>query len=384
MLPPEPSRPLLQRWPQVRRAVGWVPFGSLPTPVEPLRSSGAAFPRTAEVWVKRDDLTAQGYGGNKVRTLEVFFGIARKREARRVVATGAFGSNHATATAVHAASAGFEAGALLYPQPYSQAAADNLRATAARVQFARALPHWSTLPVAMAWLRRAEERRGWRRSYFMPPGGATAEGVFGYVSAALELAAQVRAGQLPPPVEIVLPVGSGCSTAGLLLGLQIAWRLGGWPGRPPKLVAVRVTPWPVSSRLRLVGLARAGAERLSAITGDERLSPSAGQLSAGLELDGRYQAPGYGWPNRAASAAARRLEACGVSGGTLAPCLDSTYGARAAAGLLWRLRGRPAVPRLLWLTKSRVAPEPWACQPPAPMPRAWRSFLLRQGGAVGP
>lgn len=373
------SRPLLRRWPQVAHAISWVPIGQLPTPVEPLQGRGAELPAAAAVWVKRDDLTAPEYGGNKVRTLEVLFGLARKQEARCVVATGAFGSNHATATAVHARGAGFEAGAVLYPQPRSQAAVDNLRVTADRVQFARALPHWSCLPVAMTWLRAAQPG-----AYLMTPGGAIAEGTLGYVSAALELAEQVGAKQLPPPREIVLPVGSGCSTAGLLLGLRVAWRLGMWPQGPPRLVAVRVTPWPVTSRVRLVGLARAASERLSAITGDDRLRIGARELSVSLELDGRYQAPGYGWPNAAAGAAAQQLAGCGVAGGTLAACLDATYGARAVAGLVARLRLDPAIPRLLWLTKSRTVPVLGSALPTAGLPRAWRRYLSPgQGEGAG-
>ena len=66
----------------------------------------------------------------------------------------------------------------------------------------------------------------------MPPGGAIPRGCLGFLSAGLELAQQVDSGSMPPPDEIVIALGSTCSSAGLLVGLQLAARLGlGW-GRP--------------------------------------------------------------------------------------------------------------------------------------------------------
>ena len=76
----------------------------------------------SDAYVKREDESAEVYGGNKVRTLEFLFGEALARGARRIYSTGAFGSNHAAATVLHAPRVGLESGALLFPQPPSRTA----------------------------------------------------------------------------------------------------------------------------------------------------------------------------------------------------------------------------------------------------------------------
>ena len=147
----------------VAAAVPWVRLGQWPTPVAPI----AGHP---DLWVKREDLTASAYGGNKVRTLEAMFGRARAAGATRIWATGAFGSNHVVATVVHARAVGLEAGALLFPQPPGEPAYANASAIIAAAPRIVTIPSVALLPLAMAARRREPG------AYVMPPGGATAEG----------------------------------------------------------------------------------------------------------------------------------------------------------------------------------------------------------------
>src|SRR5688572_4214692 len=181
----------------------WVELGEFPTPVTPF-PAGAGMPENLG-YVKRDDLSSPVYGGNKVRTLEVLFGDALARESRTIFATGAYGSNHAVATALHAGRVGLSPRALLFPQPLSWAALENLRVTLALCDAVHALPHWSCLPFSM-WQQ--ARRRDLGGVTLMPPGGASPRGALGYVSAALELAEQIEGGVLPAPARIVLGIGS--------------------------------------------------------------------------------------------------------------------------------------------------------------------------------
>jgi D-cysteine desulfhydrase len=367
-----PRRPLFEIWPELEAELGFLALGDFPTPIERLeRISGAA--GLADVHVKRDDLSSPAYGGNKVRTLEPLFGQARREGRDTVVATGAYGSNHAVATVVHARRVGFRSGIVLFPQPYSGTAMANLRVSVTQADEVRDLLHWSALPHAI-WQRARDSRRAPPGALVMPPGGAIPRGCLGFLSAGLELARQVEQGIMPTPDEVVIALGSTCSTAGLLVGLRVAGRLGiGWgnagsrssrqgaDGSPPRLVAVRVTPWPVTSRFRILNLARRVGLWLADLTGSPHFQLSRAELARGLELDGTQLGTGYGLPTAAGLAAMEQL-------GPFASALDTTYSAKSAAALLARAARRPAV-RLFWSTKSsaplpEVSPERLALAPP--------------------
>lgn len=332
----------------------WVRLGDWPTPLERLDLPG-------HVWVKREDLTSPVYGGNKVRTLEAMFGRARAAGATRLWATGAFGSNHVVATVLHAASAGLDAGAILFPQPACEPAFANAAALLGAHPEVIALRSIVELPFAMAVVRR---RAG---AYVMPPGGATPEGALGAMSAAFELAAQAAGGELPWPRRVVLAVGSGCSTAGLLGGFHLAHALGLAPP-PPRVTSVRVTPWPVTSRLRLARLAHATVALVDELRGAASGIRFA-TLYAGLDVDGRWLGPGYG---RATPEGARTSELMRRAG---APPLDAVYTAKSAAALLDHTRAATE-PMLFWATKSS-APLPRAA--PTAVTRAPRSMRAWMG-----
>lgn len=341
------SFPLFELFPKLSESVARAALGAFPTPVESLqavaRELGAG---DGDAWIKRDDISSAVYGGNKVRTLELLLGQARALGHQQVLATGAFGSNHALATALHAPRVGLEPGALLFPQPVSEAAFLNLRALAESGAKLRALPHWSAFPFGLAWTRLRREPT----PYVMVPGGATPLGALGYVSAGLELGRQVAAGQLPAPRRVILAVGSTCTSAGLLVGLAIAarFRVGFEPATLPRVTSVRVSPWPVTSRLRILRLAARTAHLLRELVGSEVPRLDSAALGARFEVDGRYLGPGYGEP----SPAGRQAEAVWARLGL--PALDGTYSAKAAARVVFGLRAREAGPVLFWSTKSSV------------------------------
>jgi D-cysteine desulfhydrase len=315
-------------WPVLGR-LPWVRLGDWPTPVERLPLPGR------ELWVKRDDLSAEIYGGNKVRTLEAIFGEASAAGATTIWSTGAFGSNHALAASLHAPAAGLAPGAILFPQPPTACARENLLATLATRPMLTPLLHWSTLPFAMLRARRDP------RAYVMLPGGATPTGALGYVSAALELAEQVRAGAMPLPRRIIVGVGSTCTSAGLLVGVLAAARLG-LLERAPEICSVRVTPWPVTAKWRIVGLAVRAAAHLAERVGDGGLAFGRAELAANLRVDGEHLGRGYGYPTADGRDAIARFASLG------GPPLDTCYSGKSGACALASTDG----PALFWATKS--------------------------------
>ncbi len=311
----------------------WVRLGDWPTPVQPLTLPGFG----GDLWVKRDDLSSPIYGGNKVRTLESLFGQAQAAGAKRIWATGAYGSNHALATCLHAPRAGLEPAVMLFPQPASECAVENLAATLSARPRIRRLWSWAALPFAVMSERRVPGQ------FIMVPGGATPEGALGYVSAVLELCGQVADGAMPAPRRIVLGVGSTCTTAGLLAGLALANRLAIPGAFDAEVWPVRVTPWPVTSRFRIVSLAVRTIELLAKLIPQMPGDISRGRLASRLRVIGGHIGRGYGHVTRSGVAA---LNAFRDAGG---PPLDTCYSAKAASGLV---ATRSDGPTLFWATKS--------------------------------
>lgn len=74
-----------------------IPLALLPTPMHRLENVSRIL--GTNVWIKRDDLTGIGLGGNKVRKLEFLLADAKKKGAEIVFTTGGAQSNHAMLTA---------------------------------------------------------------------------------------------------------------------------------------------------------------------------------------------------------------------------------------------------------------------------------------------
>ena len=334
-------------------------LGDFPTPVEPIGASGRAY-------IKRDDISSTIYGGNKVRTLEVLFADARESGSTHIVATGAFGTNHGVATVLHAPRVNLIPEVLVWPQPGSRFARDNFEVLLRAKH--RLLPHWSALPMALA----AAHARP--RSTVMVPGGATPLGAMGYVSAGLELAQQIEARRLPAPTRIFVGVGSTCTSAGLLVGLAVAARRGIGFSQPPKVVAVRVTPWPVTSAYRIIKLAHACSQLLAYLSGDASALIDPYPLHAGLEVDGRQLGRGYGFSTPSGRRAMHWIaDAIKIE-------LDTVYSAKAAAAMQEWLRTSNDGPSLFWSTKSSV-PLPKHDRDPQDILTGWARRSLRDSGS---
>ena len=77
-----------------------VSLGIFPTPIHKLDNISRLL--GAEIFVKRDDMTGIGLGGNKVRKLEYLLADAKAQGAKVVFTTGGAQSNHAMLTAAAA------------------------------------------------------------------------------------------------------------------------------------------------------------------------------------------------------------------------------------------------------------------------------------------
>lgn len=160
------------------------------------------------LWVKDEG----PLGGNKVRKLERTLPSTRST----VLTFGGLGSHHCVATARACAASGKRCVVGLVDQPSSSHVEEQLQAMreAGAVMY-RLGSAWRVY-LALPWLMVRY------RPSVLPVGGSSRLGVEGWVAAAAELAADVRAGLLPEPASIVVPVGSGGTAAGLVGGLPQA------------------------------------------------------------------------------------------------------------------------------------------------------------------
>ncbi len=214
--------PLYTQFPQLQSSLSRVPLFDEPTPVSPLARLGARFGHSS-LWVKNDGLRGTLYGGNKTRKLEFILADALAKGAQTIFTFGALGTNHGLATALYGRQHGLKTVLLLLYQPLD----DKVRQSLFWLGEAGATLHYTVsarqtmLRLPFLYLRHVDWRRR-KPPYFLRPGGSTPIGTVGYVNAAFELARQVDQGELPEPQTIMVPLGSGGTAAGLLLGLRLA------------------------------------------------------------------------------------------------------------------------------------------------------------------
>ena len=328
-------RPLFERFPGLEAGLPLVRLATLPTPVRRLAKLEA---RTAasSLWLKDDGPSSPFYGGNKVRKLELVLAAARAQRASTVLTFGYAGSNHATATAVHASRLGMRSISILLPQHNAAYLRKNLLVSAAVGAELHEYPSRSALYPGCALTILRHRLRDGRAPFVIAPGGSSPLGTVGFVNAAFELAGQVEAGLLPLPERIYAAAGSLGTVVGLGIGLAAL-------GLPVKIVAVRVVDEHFVNPGRALSLWR---KTVAMLREKDPAFPDVGDPADRIDFRGEFFGGEYARTTPEA-ADAQRL-AAGLEGLEL----DVTYTAKALACVLADARsGRfPHGPVLFWNT----------------------------------
>ncbi|PKO84714.1 MAG: 1-aminocyclopropane-1-carboxylate deaminase [Betaproteobacteria bacterium HGW-Betaproteobacteria-11] len=280
------------------------------TPVHELPSLAKKLGRK-RLWIKRDDLITFGFGGNKIRGLEFLVGDALSREADTLITGAGPLSNHVRATAAVAAKCGMRAAIIYWGKETPQISGNFqlVRMLGAETWFTGSLDR-SSVDVHMKSMAEQLTRNG-AKPYVIPRGGASPLGVVGHVLAVQELLKQF-ARRTSMPEVIVLPVGSGGTMAGWLLGTsyyKAPWRIEGITvSRPAYEVQAQV--------LQLI----CDTERLLDIRSDV--------TKHSVVIHDGHIGPGYGCPSAEGSAA---ICLAAVEEGVF---LDPVYTGKALAGLV--------------------------------------------------
>ncbi len=292
-----------------------VDLATLPTPLE----RGPELPGGARLWIKRDDLTGLGAGGNKARKLEFLCAEAIASGARSLVTVGAAQSNHCRMTAAAGARLGLDVHLVLAGDRPTRPEG-NLALAAlfgAQLHFVGCPDsHWGELEIAREQLT-SELAADGRAPHSIPIGGSTATGALGYVAAYAELLDQCDAADIVPRA-IVFTSSSGGTHAGLAAGRALL-RVDGRSDAPPVL-AIGVAKGIVAGHPDVGGLAAEAMELLGvtdAVIRDDD-----------VELDDRWLGDDYAVPSPAGDAA---IDWAARHGGWV---LDRTYTGKGFAGLL--------------------------------------------------
>ncbi|MBI2425234.1 MAG: pyridoxal-phosphate dependent enzyme [Candidatus Hydrogenedentes bacterium] len=311
------ARALFEHYPGLAQTLAHTPLADLPAPVA--RWEGFARDLDVDaVWVKCDDVTGAIYGGNKVRKLEFLLGRAVAAGAGAVITFGAAGSNHALATAIYARALGLDACSMLVPQHNAHTVRRNLLRGYAAGALLRHHANKALVAVDVARQIRQYWKKHGHLPHLIPPGGTSPIGIVGYVNAALELADQIAAGELPQPDRIYVASGTMGTCVGLCLGFQLA-------GLAIPVHAIRVTRPSFSNDERARRLHTATVKHLRA---HDASVPEAAFPDAGFVHRHEFYGEDYALYTEASVAAVRRVrETEGVR-------LEGTYTGKALAALM--------------------------------------------------
>jgi L-cysteate sulfo-lyase len=293
-------------------------LASLPTPLEPMRRLTARLggPR---LWVKREDATGLGFGGNKLRKLDYVLHEAVASKADVLVSGGVVQSNSQRQVAAAAAKLGMEChlavyhGRLAPPTPEYETSGNALlnRLFGAHLHD---VPWTGDRNAAIEALVSRLRHEG-RRPYFVPYGVSNPLGAIGYASTIVEIAEQSRALGFRP-AAIVHCTGSAGTQAGLFVGASVAMP-------ETRIVGIDIDAEPERVRSGVIAYARAAADLIG--TGFEERD---------VEVVAGHAGPAYGVPHAAT------IEAIRLAGALEALTLDPVYSGKGLAGLIALVRER--------------------------------------------
>ncbi|OEU49101.1 MAG: D-cysteine desulfhydrase [Desulfobulbaceae bacterium S3730MH12] len=285
-------------------------LAEFPTPIHYLETLTKKYQGPA-VYMKRDDLTSLGMGGNKTRKLEFLIGEALEQKKDTLVTAGGIQSNHCRLTAAAARKAGLDCHLVLNGTPPEIPNGNLLLDTlfGAKIHFCDRAERDERLFQVGGEL----EEKG-KKPYVIPVGGSNSIGSVGYVDAMLELVNQMDDLSITAD-SIVFATSSGGTQAGLALGAKI----GGFKGDVLGISIDQVQAGPGPFPPVLTEIANGAAARLGS---DIRLTES------DFSLNYDYLGAGYAMPGELEFNAIQDLA---LHEGIL---LGPVYTARAMGGML--------------------------------------------------
>ena len=291
----------------------------LPTPLEPMKRLSAHLAKDGvcpRLWVKREDCTGVGLGGNKLRKLDYVLRDAIDRGADTLVSGGVVQSNSQRQVAAAAAKLGLACHLAVYHGRLAPPSAEYEKTGNALLNrlFGAVLhdvPWNGDRNGAIAALADELRARG-RRPYIVPYGVSNPLGAVGYASTLVEIAHQCDALGFAPQA-IVHCSGSGGTQAGLVAAHQCLPHT--------RIVGIDIDAEPERVRADVVAYAEAATAHL-----DQPFDPADVEVVAG------HAGPAYGVPHQAT------VEAIKLGAALEGLVLDPVYSGKGLAGLIALIR----------------------------------------------
>ena len=189
-----------------------IPLAVLPTPIQKLENISRIL--GTNVYIKRDDMTGIGLGGNKVRKLEFLLADAKNKGAEIVFTTGGAQSNHAMLTAACCKKLGLTPILILKKRGVTDRKGNILLEYLMNTDV-RFLDTGDSQEVYKEMDRVGQESG--KVYYKIPTGGSNALGALGYVNCVKEISEQTDV----KFDYICCAEGSGGTHAGVAMGAKL-------------------------------------------------------------------------------------------------------------------------------------------------------------------
>lgn len=198
-----------------------VPFLHLPTPLDFLPAVSEEL--GINLYVKRDDMTGFGTGGNKLRKLEYILHAALKEGATALVTVGGPQTNHGRLTAAVAAKFGLKCTIVAVGTYPGELSANLLldRIMGCEVYLVQPDGDASDAELEERAVRETMEKYRAQGDvpFFIPLGGSSEIGILGYYECAQEITAQAE-DQGIEHARVITAVGSEGTYMGLFIGMK--------------------------------------------------------------------------------------------------------------------------------------------------------------------
>lgn len=198
-----------------------VPFLHLPTPLDYLPALSKDL--GINLYVKRDDMTGLGTGGNKLRKLEYLLHEAQEKGATALVTVGGPQTNHGRLTAAVAAKFGLKCTIVAVGAYPGELSANLLldRILGCEVYLVQKDGDASDAKLEERAVRETMDKYRAQGDvpFFIPLGGSSPVGILGYYECAQELTMQAEEQNIKQP-RVIAAVGSEGMYMGLFIGAK--------------------------------------------------------------------------------------------------------------------------------------------------------------------